>query len=123
IVFALQFSSAMVRRDLAARAFLSALPITPYQTLEGKIRALRRRLAPVVLMAVPFAWLAIFELGLYEASWRLLAFAASVFLLCGAAVPVAFLANGLGAPSASGLGASGSFASLLLSIPVLTVAL
>jgi membrane protease YdiL (CAAX protease family) len=123
IVFALQFSSAMVRRDLAARAFLSALPITPYQTLEGKIRALRRRLAPVVVMALPFAWLAVFEFGVYEAAWRLSAFAVSVFLLCGAAVPVAFLANGLGAPSASGLGASGSFASLLLSIPVLTVAL
>jgi membrane protease YdiL (CAAX protease family) len=123
IVFALQFSSAMVRRDLGARAFLSALPITPYQTLHGKIRALRLRLAPVVLMALPFAWVAVSELGVYEVAWRFVAFAVSVFLLCGAAVPVAFLSNGLGAPSVAGLGASGSFATLLLSIPVLTVTL
>jgi membrane protease YdiL (CAAX protease family) len=120
LIFALQFAAAMVRRDLGARPFLSALPITPFQTLEGKIRALRLRLAPMALMALPFAWASLPTLGLFEVGWRLLGFLLSIWLLCAAAVPVAFLSNGLGAPSAVTLGGPRSFATLLLTMPVLS---
>jgi membrane protease YdiL (CAAX protease family) len=120
ILMVLQFSSAMARRDVNARPLLSALPLAPHQTLDGKIAALRRYVFPATLLMLPLAWVAIPTGGLWLVSWHLAAFFAAVWLLCSAAVPVAFLTNGLGAPTGASLGSSGSFATTLLMFPVLS---
>jgi membrane protease YdiL (CAAX protease family) len=120
ILMVLQFSSAMARRDVNARPLLSGLPLAPHQTLDGKIAVLRRYVFPSTLLVLPLAWVAISSGGLWLVAWHLCAFFAAVWILCSAAVPVAFLTNGLGAPSGASLGSSGSFATTLLMFPVLS---
>jgi membrane protease YdiL (CAAX protease family) len=117
--FTLNLSSLMMRRDLDARAFLASLPLEPHETLAGKVAALRRVVMPVALLALPLAVSAAPELGRFAVTWRALSFIAAAWLLCSAAVPVAFLTNGLASPRAAG--GAGSFATLLVGGPLLGV--
>jgi membrane protease YdiL (CAAX protease family) len=120
IMLVQQFASTMVRRDVGARPFLSALPLAPHQTLDGKVAALRRYVYPAAVLSLPLGWYALPVVGAWPVVWHLAAFFVALWILCDAAVSVAFLTNGLGAPSAAAAGASGSFATTLLMFPALT---
>jgi membrane protease YdiL (CAAX protease family) len=104
-----QLAAAMVKRDLDARTLLASLPITPSQTLEGKVAALRRRLLPV---AVPIVLVIVGLAVSHGGVWgplvveRAIAYLVGLWLLCDAAVPVAFLVGGTAAPLAVGGGAT-----------------
>jgi membrane protease YdiL (CAAX protease family) len=118
-MLALQFASSMVKRDMTARPFLSAMPIAPFETLAGKAAALRRYVFPFAVLALPLAWLVAPRFGWWGVSWHVVAYLASLWLLCGAAPAVAFLSNGLGSPNVGAPASSGSFASWLLLSPLM----
>ncbi len=121
VIAALNLASQSVRRDLLARPLLSTLPITPAETLRGKVAALKRTVLPALVGYVPILVLAWPALSL-DLVWRFLFLAAALWLLSSAAVHVAFLSNGLAAPPASSGGNQLNFNSLLLFLPVAGVA-
>ncbi len=113
----LQFASTMVKRDVDARALLSTLPIEPYQTLAGKVSALRRRLVPLAMLALIVLGMMVPRLGLSGVLWRGCIFYVSLWLLCDAGVSISFLSRGLGAAAAMGASGGASFATTLLMFP------
>jgi membrane protease YdiL (CAAX protease family) len=84
------------------------------------VAALRRYVFPSVVLSLPLGWVALPVVGVWPVVWHIAAFFAALWILCDAAVSVGFLTNGLGAPSAAAVGASGSFATTLLMFPALT---
>lgn len=114
----------MVQRDLDARPLLMTLPITPHQTLRGKVAMLRLRLLPLFLLVGVMSVVCVTFADInpdgrpFEVAWRFAALMASIWLLCGAAVPVAFLSRGVGGSTLSGSGGWRNFATHLLSLPL-----
>ncbi|MFO0748456.1 MAG: CPBP family intramembrane glutamic endopeptidase [Myxococcota bacterium] len=116
-----------MRRDAGVRAFLAPLPIAPFQTLDGKVQAIRRVLLPLLLTPIPAIVLAVWHADTLgsasvEIVWRGLATALVVWLGADAAVSIAFLTGGVGLPGMKSLGAPTSFAVQLLLLPLLAAA-
>ncbi len=120
-VVALSRAGAAVRRDAGVRAFLAPLPIAPFETLVGKVRALRWILLPVFVSGLPTLVVAI-AVGSFELAWRTLVSLVAVWLGAAAAVSVAFLTGGVGLPGVRTLGAPTSLAVQLLMLPLLAAA-
>ena len=106
-------------RDSRARPMLAALPLEPADTLNGKVTALEPFALAPLLAYLP---LLVFVPSV-SVAWRIAASGLGLILLSRAAPAVAFLTNGLGAPSAKSLGTSANLASLLLRFPLILVAL
>jgi membrane protease YdiL (CAAX protease family) len=87
----------LVARDVAARPLLGSLPLSPADTLSGKARHLRRQLWPLGLPLLVVFAVARHPLAT-QASWRMVVVAFALALYAEAAVAVAFLSSGLGAP-------------------------
>lgn len=118
----LNYGGRAVQRDVAARPFLSPLPISPGQTLEGKASSLRSLvmllglpLLPLLFSAPSGSWPTLL--------WRFGAVEAGLYLLCETAPAVAFLTSGLGSANATAVGNPTSFATLLVLLPALRAAL
>jgi len=123
-VIALSRAGQAVRRDAGARAFLAPLPIAPYQTLDGKVQAVRGVVLPLMLCAVPGIALALDQASVLgpialEVAWRSLATVLVVWVGADAAVSIAFLTGGVGLPGVKSMGAPTSFAVQLLLLPLL----
>ncbi len=107
------------QRDLLARSFLSALPLQPHQVLEGKVRALRRLLLPVLwflaLLAGWSAWRSDFDHG-----YRLALAWLSMYVVADGAVSVAFLSSSVGTMGALGAGSgqSSGLSTQILMLPL-----
>lgn len=111
-----------VRQDLSARPFLSALPLTPYQVLAGKARALRRLVLPLLggLLVVAIAN----ALGGRSANaYRALLALAALYVSVDGAIGIAFLSSGIGIVGIGGGQAGSSFSTQLLMMPLLTTVL
>jgi len=126
-VIALSRAGQAVRRDTGVRALLAPLPIAPWQTLEGKVAAIRWVVLPLVLAALPPIVLALWHMDALghvgpELLWRFGATVAAVWLATDAAVSIAFLTGGVGLPGVKSLGAPTSFAVQLLLLPLLAAA-
>jgi membrane protease YdiL (CAAX protease family) len=127
-LLALNQAGAAVRRDAGVRALLAPLPLSPYDTLAGKVRVLRRLLLPLLLTAVPLAAVTLRHAGTFGVDvtsavlWRAAATLAVVWLAADASVSVAFLTNGVGLPGTRSLGAPTSYAAQLLLLPMLATA-
>jgi membrane protease YdiL (CAAX protease family) len=108
--------------DLMARAFLSALPLSPHQTLDGKARALRKLVWPL------FCALAVVAIAcvIYDrnaAAYRAVLALASLYLCVEGAIGIAFLSAGVGIVGIAGGQASSSFTTQLLMMPLLATVL
>jgi len=108
-------------RELSARPFLSALPISPADTLVGKISALRLYSAPWLLYLIPAAIATARADGAdVNEAWMLVWHAAvaiaAVWLACHAVASVAFLGAGAGQ---SLVGGPKNFDMMLLLMPLL----
>jgi membrane protease YdiL (CAAX protease family) len=116
------------RRDAGVRSLLAPLPLSPFDTLGGKVRALRRLLLPLFLSALPVLavaarWsLTVEPSATIAVVWRTAVTMVGVWLAADAAVSVAFLSNGLGLPGARSMGAPTNYATLLLMLPLLAAA-
>ncbi|MCC6620753.1 MAG: CPBP family intramembrane metalloprotease [Deltaproteobacteria bacterium] len=126
-VIALSRAGQAVRRDTGVRPLLAPLPIAPWQTLEGKVSAIRWVVLPLILSALPPLVLALWHAGPLghaapEMLWRFPATIAAVWLGTDAAVSIAFLTGGVGLPGVKSLGAPTSFAVQLLLLPMLAAA-
>jgi membrane protease YdiL (CAAX protease family) len=108
------------RRDINARAFLSALPVAPHQVLEGKGAALRLVVIPSIAV---LSFLLAFALSLhnYTLCVRLLLSMIALYVVVDCAVAVAFLSNGVGVVGVEGGEASSSFTTYLILLPLLAV--
>jgi membrane protease YdiL (CAAX protease family) len=116
---ALNLSTRSVQRDTRARTFLATLPISPEATLAGKAPFIQRQMLPAFALYVPLIVL------LPRSEWphaimSALTMLATLWLLAGAMVSVAFLSGGLGARSAMSAGPV-NLNTLLLSLPVMGV--
>jgi membrane protease YdiL (CAAX protease family) len=110
------------RGDLLARPFLSALPLSPHQVLEGKAGALRRLLIPALVMLALLTAAALLHHEWSQAYRAALSFI-SLLIVVDGAVSVAFLATGIGVVGVGGGQASSSFSTQLLMMPLLATAL
>jgi membrane protease YdiL (CAAX protease family) len=106
-----------VRRDLAARNFLSALPLSPYQLLDGKANVLRIGQLPALVSLLCLAAVAAHEshTGL---ALRALLTAVALLVVASGAVSVAFLSHGVGVAGIGGGQGSSSFSTQLLMLPL-----
>jgi membrane protease YdiL (CAAX protease family) len=111
-----------VRRDSRARAFLSALPLLPYQVLEGKTNTLRLVLIPAI---ASLAFLLSRALRVEDAdlTYRIVLAMVGLFVLVEGAVGVAFMSHGVGIAGTDGGETSSSFFTFLLLVPVLSIPL
>ena len=127
-LIALAQGGSSARRDAAARPLLSPLPISPYETLAGKVRAVRLLMLPLLVTAIPALLVALRHgptVGWDAAGtivWRVCAALVGSWLAADAAVSIAFLTNGVGLPGQKTLGAPTSYASQLLLLPLLAAA-
>ena len=110
------------RGDLLARPFLSALPLSPHQVTEGKARALRRFLIPVLLMLALLAGFCAWH-GELHWTYRLLLALTSLYLAVDGVVSIAFLSHGVGVAGIAGGQVSSSFSTQLLLMPLLAIVL
>jgi membrane protease YdiL (CAAX protease family) len=107
-----------VRRDLRARAFLSALPVSPYQVLESKGPVLRLILIPVfAMLAFMLSWaLALADYGI---AYRVVLALGALYLVVDGATGVAFMSHGVGMVGTEGGEATSSFFTFLLLMPLI----
>jgi len=111
------------RSDFQARAFLAALPLSPHQVLEGKARALRKLLIPMLLALCALS-IALFARGKPSEAYRVLVTLAALYVVVDGAVSVSFLSAGIGVWTLGGGGqASAGFSTQLLMLPLLATAL
>jgi membrane protease YdiL (CAAX protease family) len=124
-IVSLSQSGVAARRDAGVRALLAPLPLSPFDTLAGKVRAIRRILTPLLLtgaaaLAVAIRWSHVMPFDVtWMILWRTAAALVGVWLATDASVSVAFLSNGLGLPGTRSLGAPTNYATLLLMLPLL----
>ena len=117
-------ASRLAERDAIARPFLAPLPIAPSDLLSGKASAVRRR---SLILCTPFLLALVAPGGAswhIEVAWRLVATFIAIAVVSDAAVSVAFLTNGLGAPARAAPGPASTFQleTLLLMLPLFGVA-
>jgi membrane protease YdiL (CAAX protease family) len=110
------------RGDLMARSFLAALPLSPHQVLDGKVRALRMLLLPIFLLLALLLSVSVWYAD-YAQSYRLLLSLLCLFFVVSGAVSVAFLATGIGVPVTSGARASSAFSTTILMLPLFATVL
>ncbi len=109
-----------VRRDLKARAFLAALPLSPYEVLEGKAGALRKLTVPMLSLLVFVAGLALIY-GDPGLSYRALLAALALYVAVDGAVSIAFMSTGVGVPGVGGGQSSSGLSTQLLLLPLLAI--
>ncbi|HKU42909.1 MAG TPA: CPBP family intramembrane glutamic endopeptidase [Polyangiales bacterium] len=109
------------RDDQQARPFLASLPMAPHQVLEGKTRALRMLVSPMLLALVLLA-VASCIAGDGWRGYRILITSIALFVIIEGAVSISFLSTGLGV---IGLGVSQGtgFSNQLLLLPLFATAL
>lgn len=120
-IMALTRANRSVVRDVHARPLLASLPVEPRDTLAGKVPLIRLQVMLLLLVYAPvFALVpgAMF----WHAAGRVTALALGLWLLCSAAVNVAFLSGGLGSPTPGALGTPFNLHFVLLMLPILGVA-
>jgi membrane protease YdiL (CAAX protease family) len=108
--------------DALARPFLAALPLSPHHVLDGKARALRRVLVPLLLILAMFcaAFIARSELDkAYRVALALLA----LYVVVDGAASVAFLSTGIGVVGIGGGSASSGFSTQVLMLPLFATVL
>lgn len=110
------------RNDLLARPFLSALPLSPHQVLEGKALALRKLLIPVFAMLAVIAVAAVFR-GDPSLVYRMALAVAAMYVAVDAAISVGFMSQGVGVVGIGGGQASSSFSTQLLMMPLMATVL
>ncbi len=122
----LNLATQATTRDLGARPFLAALPITPAQVLARLAQSFRVIVAPTsitLLLAVPL--LLVFPLpadvGISAIPLRILLLTLGLQLVCAIAPAVAFLTRGLGAQGASGGGMPSPIVSVLILMPLFAI--
>jgi membrane protease YdiL (CAAX protease family) len=106
------------RSDLMARAFLAALPLSPHHVLEGKARALRKLLIPILSILALIAAVGVWH-DTPSITYRMALAALSLYVVVDGAVSIAFLSNGIGVAGVGGGQASSSFSTQLLMMPLL----
>jgi membrane protease YdiL (CAAX protease family) len=107
-----------VRRDLRARAFLSALPLSPYQVLESKSQVLRLMLIPAfAMLAFMLSWaLALADYGM---AYRIVLALVALYGAVDGATGVAFMSHGVGMVGTEGGETTSSFFTFLLLLPLI----
>jgi uncharacterized protein len=110
------------RSDLLARSFLAALPISPHQVLDGKARALRTLLTPVLLLLGLLGAFALWRVGSSEA-YRIVLSMLSLYVVVDGAVSVAFLSTSIGVLGVGGAQAGSSFSTQILMLPLFATVL
>lgn len=110
------------RSDLMARPFLSTLPLSPHQVLDGKARALRILIIPVFAMLALIGGLGAWH-GEGDLAYRALLALASLYVIIDGAIGIAFLSSGVGVIGIAGGQASSSFSTQLLMMPLFATVL
>ncbi len=106
------------RSDLLARPFLAALPLSPHHVLDGKARALRRLLSPVLVILAMLAGVAVFQ-GEFSNAYRIVLALCALYVVVDGTISVAFLSNGIGVAGVGGGQPSSGFSTQLLMMPLL----
>jgi membrane protease YdiL (CAAX protease family) len=110
------------RSDQHARSFLATLPMSPHEVLDGKTRALRVLLIPVLfflsLMAIASALRAD-----STHTYRILLSLVAMYVLVEGAVSVAFLSTGIGVLGVGGAQSTTGFSTQILMLPLFATVL
>jgi membrane protease YdiL (CAAX protease family) len=105
------------RSDQSARPFLSALPLSPHQVLDGKTRALRVLLSPVLLLLVLLAVASALHAD-SPYTFRIVLTLVALFALTDGAVSIAFLSTGVGVLGVGGAQSTTGFSTQILMLPL-----
>lgn len=110
------------RGDLAARPFLATLPMSPHEILDGKARALRLLLTPILLLLVVLAVASVLRPD-SSYTFRILLSLPTLYWLAEGAVNISFLSTGIGVPGAGGSQSTTGFSTQILMLPMFATVL
>jgi membrane protease YdiL (CAAX protease family) len=110
------------RGDQAARPFLATLPMSPHEILDGKARALRLLLLPVLAFLIVLA-IASFVRPDSDYTYRIVLSILSLYVLADGAVNIAFLSTGIGVLGAGGAQTTTGFSTQILMLPMFATVL
>jgi membrane protease YdiL (CAAX protease family) len=109
------------RADRQARWFLAALPMSPFQVLDGKTRALRVLASPALFLLALVALSSVLYAGSAHV-YRIALASIALFVVVDGAVSIAFLSTGIGVVGLGGVQTTG-FSTQILLLPLLTIVL
>ncbi len=109
------------RADQNARSFLAALPLSPHEVLDGKTRALRLLLAPVVVLLTLLSGASALHADPSN-TYRILLTMVALIVIVEGAVSIAFLSTGIGVIGIGGVQTTG-FSTQILMLPLLATLL
>jgi membrane protease YdiL (CAAX protease family) len=110
------------RADQQARPFLAALPISPHQVLDGKARALRLLLLPVLALLLVLAGASLWRTD-SSYTYRILLSFLALFVLVDGAVSIAFLSTGIGVLGIGGSQSTTGYSTQILMLPLFATVL
>ncbi|HET6335583.1 MAG TPA: type II CAAX endopeptidase family protein [Polyangiales bacterium] len=110
------------RADQQARPFLAALPMSPHQVLDGKARALRLLLIPVLVLLVVLAVASLLRAD-SSYTYRIVLSLLALYVLVDGAVSIAFLSTGIGVLGIGGSQSTTGYSTQILMLPLFATVL
>lgn len=110
------------RADQQARPFLATLPMAPHQVLDGKARALRLMLLPILLLLAILAFMGVLNRD-GSSAYRIALSLIGMYALVDGAVSIAFLSTGIGVLGMGGAQSSTGYSTQILMLPLFATVL
>jgi membrane protease YdiL (CAAX protease family) len=111
------------RADQQARPFLATLPMSPHEVIDGKARALRLLLIPVLLLLVVLAVASVLRTDSSSYTYRILLSLIGLYVLVDGAVSIAFLSTGVGVLGVGGTQSTTGYSTQVLMLPLFATVL